>query len=102
MNAPPTPPSRGNRPRVLGDEKRHYWLAVAMAQANGTDLQAALDEGRLSAGDWAELVQKCRGCTWAEGCSCWLKAQEAGAAETPEPCVNRETFEAVRAEQKAG
>lgn len=102
MSTPLAPPDRGNRPRVLGDETRHYWLAVAMARANGTDLQAALDDGRLSAGDWADLVQKCRGCTWADGCSCWLAVQEPGSAATPDPCVNRETFETVLAGQKAG
>jgi hypothetical protein len=31
--------------RPLGDEKRHYWLALGMAQASGADLQRALEEG---------------------------------------------------------
>ncbi|MCU4655117.1 DUF6455 family protein [Roseibacterium sp. SDUM158016] len=81
--------------RPLGDEKRHYWLALGMAQAAGADLQRALDEGRITHGDWAEVVQRCRGCSWAEGCDCWLKAQETGAAAVPQACPNVTFFEAV-------
>jgi hypothetical protein len=62
--------------RPLGDEKRHYWLALGMAQTSGVDLQRALEEGRITHGDWAEVVTRCRGCGWTEGCDCWLAAQD--------------------------
>jgi len=83
-------------PRPLGDENRHYWLAVSMAKATGTDLQAALEEGRISHADWADLVTKCRGCTWVEGCACWLAKQDAGNADIPDACVNSAFFAAAR------
>jgi len=86
-------------PRPLGDENRHYWLAVAMAKATGTDLQAALDEGRLSHADWAALVTRCRGCDWAKGCECWLAKQEPGAAGVPATCVNASVFEGLHGGQ---
>lgn len=83
-------------PRPLGDENRHYWLAVAMAKATGTDLQAALEEGRISHADWANLVTRCRGCDWVEGCDCWLAKQEAGTADAPKTCVNSDFFAKAR------
>ena len=85
-----------HRVRPLGDEKRHYWLALGMAQASGADLQRALDEGRITHGDWAEVVARCRGCAWAEGCDCWLAAQDpATASAIPQACPNASFFEAV-------
>lgn len=81
--------------RPLGDERRHYWLALGMAQRTGADLQAALDGGQITHGDWAEVVQKCRGCTWAEGCACWMAAQERGEADVPQACPNAALFERV-------
>jgi len=83
-------------PRPLGDENRHYWLAVSMAKATGTDLQSALDEGRISHADWADLVTRCRSCQWVEGCDCWLAKQEAGSADPPDPCVNSAFFAQAR------
>ena len=85
------------RVRPLGDEKRHYWMALGMAQATGADLQRALDEGRITHGEWAEVVGRCRGCAWAEGCRCWMETHGAdGAAAVPRACPNAAVFEAVR------
>ena len=84
------------RIRPLGDEKRHYWLALGMAQASGADLQGALDAGRITHQDWAEVVQRCRGCAWAEGCDCWRAAQGDDAAATvPQACRNVDFFQTV-------
>jgi hypothetical protein len=83
--------------RRLGDEKRHYWLALGMAQVSGTDLQRALDEGRITHGDWADVVGRCRACTWAEGCRCWMAAQDRETtADVPRACPNAAFFDAVR------
>jgi hypothetical protein len=82
--------------RPLGDEKRHYWLALGMAQASGADLQRALEEGRITHGDWANVVTRCRGCGWTEGCDCWMAAQDgASDATVPQACPNASFFEAV-------
>lgn len=84
--------------RPLGDEKRHYWMALGMAQATGADLQKALDACQISHGDWADVVTRCRGCGWAEGCACWMAAQTGdGDATVPQACPNAKFFEAVLA-----
>jgi hypothetical protein len=90
------------RVRRLGGERRHYWLALRMAKAAGADLQRALEDGRITHGDWAGVVTRCRGCTWAEGCACWLKAQGTDrAAGVPQACPNAGVFEGVLAGQDA-
>lgn len=85
--------------KPLGDETHHYWLAVSMAKAAGIDLQAAMDEGRISHEDWAGLITRCRGCDWERegGCGRWLKLalEDPGNAEVPASCVNQKTFEDV-------
>lgn len=91
------PRMTGPRPRPLGGQTRHYWRAVGMAQATGADLQRALDRGVISHADWACLVQRCRGCNWAEGCGCWMARQEKGAAAVPAACPNAELFTRVTA-----
>lgn len=85
------------RPRPLGPEKRHYWLAVSMARATGADLQRALETGIITHQDWADLVRRCRGCGWTEGCDCWMARQERGAADVPAACPNADVFSRVRA-----
>lgn len=90
------------QPRPLGDERRHYWLAVGMAQTTGADLQAALEAGRITHADWADVVTRCRGCTWTDGCKCWMAAQDAGGtAAVPQACPNADFFEDVLARAKA-
>lgn len=92
---------KDDRVHPLGDEKRHYWLALGMAQTTGADLQRALDEGRITHSDWAEVVHRCRGCGWTEGCDCWMKAQERGSAEVPAACPNAGFFARVLATEGA-
>jgi hypothetical protein len=85
------------RPHPLGPENRHYWLAVTMARKTGADMQRALEDGVIAHADWAALVQRCRGCGWAEGCNHWMRSQDAGAADVPQACPNAPTFEKVLA-----
>lgn len=86
--------------RPLGDERRHYWLALSMARASGAKLQAALDGGRIGHGDWAGVVQRCRGCGWTGGCAAWLASRDgAGEAPVPRACPNAPFFDAVLAGQ---
>jgi hypothetical protein len=61
----------------------------------GADLQRALEEGRITHGDWADVVTRCRGCGWTEGCDCWMAAQDGRAATVPQACPNAAFFEAV-------
>ena len=91
------PPATGPNPHPLGDETRHYWLAVTMARKTGADLQRALEDGVISHADWAALVHRCRGCGWTEGCNRWLAAQGDGAAPVPGACPNAAVFDRVLA-----
>lgn len=74
--------------KPLGPMKKHYWLAQTMAKASGADLVQAFDDGRLSQEDWATMVHRCRSCTWAQQCKCWLSDQDWGALTVPDDCVN--------------
>ncbi len=84
-------------PHPLGPENRHYWLAVTMAQKTGADMQTALETGVISHGDWATLVQRCRGCGWTNGCNHWLSTQGKASADVPEACPNADVFARVLA-----
>jgi hypothetical protein len=90
------------RPRPLGNETRHYWLALRMARATGADLQRALETGVISHADWADVVRRCRGCSWSAGCNCWMAVQEAGTASVPAACPNAGVFQRALADAGSG
>lgn len=71
-------------------------LIGCMARATGADLGQAYADGRLNQEEWAALIERCRGCGWAEGCAKWLAAPGSVDAinATPDRCVNRETLRA--------
>ena len=50
--------------KPLGPTGEHYFLALGMAKAAGVNLQAAIEEGPFDQAQWADLVQRCRGCDW--------------------------------------
>lgn len=93
---PEQSPETPRRPIPLGDTTDHYWRVLRMARANGTDLIAATDQGHLTSDAWAGMVQRCRGCTWADACSHWLNDPEQARRDTPHECVNRTHFAALR------
>lgn len=90
-----------SNPRPLGSRRDHYWMALRMAQSTGADLQTALDSDFISQADWAELVERCRACDWADGCDCWMSAQIPGGAEVPQACPNAPVFERVLSAEPA-
>jgi len=89
-----------NDPKPLGDMVKHVWLAQSMAQAAGVDLAARSADGDLTQGDWAGMVQRCRGCDWerAGGCHDWLRRQDPGAAVVPQACANVQMFDFLGAD----
>ncbi len=83
--APPVKP--------LGARTHHFWLAQRMAAATGADLVAATQQAALSQSDWADMVERCRGCAWGTQCARWLEhPQHAACDRAPSPCVNRKKF----------
>lgn len=84
--------------KPLGDTRSHFWRIQRMAQVTETDLSAAMAQAELSSAEWAEMVEACRGCDWAEGCERWLAAHSAESeAMPPRTCRNRDRFERLRA-----
>lgn len=81
---------------VLGKLMEHVRLVGRMARATGTDVVGAYEAGDLTQAEWAEMVQTCRSCTWAEHCGAWLDDNEAVAC-APGTCLNRDRFEELRA-----
>ncbi len=86
--------------QTRGSNMRHWQLVNQMAKTTDTDLVSAFVEGRLSADDWAEMVNACRGCAWAETCDGWLDAHPHEDA-APRPCCNRARFAALQEAQNA-
>lgn len=74
----------------------HVRLVSRMAKTTQTDLTMAYDVGDLSHQDWAEMVQTCRSCDWAEKCSGWLEGQET-VDDAPKPCLNRARLKSLKA-----
>ncbi len=80
-------------PKPLAPEKVALWRVLGMADATGTDLVRAYEEGRLSHDAWAETVTRCRSCRWADGCDQWLEGDDGADRPVPQACRNAATFE---------
>lgn len=82
---------------VLGDTARHLRLVLKMGRITRTDLLGAYRSGDLTQRDWAQAVQRCRGCGRAEMCRDWLSDAKIGA-RVPFACPNLGLFYRIRAE----
>ncbi len=86
--------------KPLGKANHHFWRVQKMARATGIDLVAAVRSGELSPQDWADMVQSCRACDWAEQCRHRLKNGQS-LGHVPAECANCDWFEALEnAQQK--
>lgn len=85
--------------KPLGKMMRHVQLVSRMAKATDTDLVAAYQAQELSQQDWADMVQTCRRCEWADKCETWLRRQDK-TIEVPDTCLNYDQFRA-RAHREA-
>ena len=74
----------------LGEPNRAFWLTRSVARTVGVNLSEAMNEGRLSADEYAGLVTRCRMCPHPETCEVWLAANGAGAPLVPDHCANAE------------
>ena len=78
--------------RPLGNARHHFWLVQRMAGLNGLDLAGARARGDLDQETWADVVERCRGCDWTEGCERFLTKgvlAKRDGAEWPKQCRNR-------------
>jgi uncharacterized membrane protein YebE (DUF533 family) len=73
----------------------HVWLAQRMGRAADVDLGRAYADGQLTQKDWADIVQTCRGCSWAPQCDRWLARHDHEPC-APTTCLNRARFEELR------
>ncbi|MDX2482425.1 MAG: DUF6455 family protein [Pseudodonghicola sp.] len=85
---------------VLGQIMAHVRLIGRMGKATDTDLIGAYEAGDLSQEEWAEMVQTCRSCDWADQCGAWID-RHGSAGEAPEHCPNRCKFKEVQARAAA-
>ncbi len=77
----------------------HLRLVLRMGRVTGTDMVAAHRQGHLTQQDWAEMIQYCRGCGWANRCPNWLDQHE-DANGAPQTCRNQQRFAELKAMQR--
>ena len=95
------PGLRNGRPIPLGPMMEHVRLIERMAKTNGVDLAGAMNAGRLTSDHWSEMVTRCRGCDWVEGCERWL-SRHTESDGAPAPCENARILNALRPEPAEG
>lgn len=81
--------------RPMGKTMAHVHLVKAMAQCTDTDLVEAYAAGDLDQNAWADIVQTCRACDWAEPCMDWVQHNDHQDS-APRTCANRARFGALR------
>ncbi|WP_170331888.1 DUF6455 family protein [Ruegeria arenilitoris] len=79
----------------LGEIMTHLRLVLRMGRATGTDMVKAHQKGHLTQQDWAEMIQYCRGCSWANKCPDWLDKHET-VVGAPHTCRNQQRFAALK------
>ncbi|SFL24880.1 DUF6455 family protein [Shimia haliotis] len=72
----------------LGDPATHFWLTRSMARAVGVSFSEAMACGAMSAGDYAQMVTKCRQCPYVQDCQSWLGARHPRGADAPDFCCH--------------
>jgi len=82
--------------QTLGNARDHFWRVIKMAKANRVDLSDALDQGAITAGEYADMITGCRGCEKVGNCD-KLLGEMPRLTEAPDYCVNRDTFAALKA-----
>ncbi len=83
----------------LGDPAQHFWLTRSMARALGLSLSEAMNEGHLSADEYARMVTRCRQCTFVQQCQMWLAHNGAGAEAAPGECMHKDLLDGLKQER---
>lgn len=67
--------------------KAHEQLMTRMADANGADLDLAMQTGSLSPESYEAAVHNCTGCSDPDGCKSFLRDERSGL---PNFCRNQD------------
>lgn len=84
--------------KPIGKSMDHYWRVIDMANATDVNLVQAMDENRLTAQDWAEMVETCRRCDWVPECD-RLLSRAPNLQNAPSRCANCFKFAGLAAAQ---
>lgn len=85
----------------LGETGVHYWRVQRMAKSCDVNTARAAADGRLDQKAWADMVQRCRGCAWVDGCERWLHSTEYETdVAPPNTCLNADILTALAQGQK--
>jgi len=80
-----------------GDKDLHFWLTRSVGRTIGLNFSEALEEGRLTARRYADLVAICQACPNAGPCQHWLAEGGPGSrARAPEFCPNGPALNALK------
>ncbi|PRY23616.1 hypothetical protein CLV78_104107 [Aliiruegeria haliotis] len=81
-----------------GDTDFHFWLTRSVGRTIGLNFSAAMDEGRLSAEEYLDLVRACSACSHVASCQHWLAGQGGPAlsAQAPDFCRNGTALDALK------
>ncbi|MCB1335187.1 MAG: hypothetical protein KDK26_16445 [Roseivivax sp.] len=81
---------------MLGDPERHFWLTRSVARTLGLNLSEAIASHRLSEGEYAEMVTRCRGCSNTADCEEWLSCGGTKDCTAPRSCRIAEMLARLR------
>lgn len=80
----------------LGDPAKAFWHTRSVARTMGLNLSEAMATGRLTAGDYAAMVTRCRSCDCVQHCELWLARATATAPAAPETCANANVYNRLK------
>lgn len=82
-----------------GNADLHFWITRGMARRLGINLTEAMQQGRLSHADLAEMVALCRGCPGAQGCLSFLSDRPDRVGAAPDWCRISRVLAELRAQR---
>ena len=85
--------------KALGEFNPHFKQLRAVAKRAGVDLGEAMHEGRITAQEYSESINRCRAASCLQACAYWLEDPAQGQIPVPEFCANRAAFERLGAKR---
>lgn len=73
---------------VQGNIDLHFWLTRGLARRMGLNITEAIQDGFLTQGDFAEMIDRCRCCTRLQGCLAFMAELDGPLASAPDWCPN--------------